>query len=208
MKEVRLSLEQTAEVARLYKAMEEQYDQVAMALNFGCSGCPDNCCDSYFQHHTYLEWAYLWLGFRQLPAEEQERLLVRSREYIVATEAALARDERPQAMCPLNESGLCTLYSYRLMVCRTHGVPARMTRPDGQVLSFPGCFRCQEQVGEQGLPEDSLPLVERTTHLRRLAELENELFAGRRRLYPRLRLTIAQMLVQGPPAVATPHCER
>ncbi|MBC8207710.1 MAG: hypothetical protein H8E79_00885 [Desulfobulbaceae bacterium] len=208
MKEIVLSPEQAAQVAQLYVAMEEQYDQVAAALSFGCTGCPDNCCDSYFQHHTYLEWAYLWLGFRQLSVERQEQILARSREYIVACEAALERDERPQVMCPLNDDGLCSLYSYRLMVCRTHGVPARMTRPDGQVLNFPGCFRCQEQVEEQGMAEDALPRVERTVHLRRLAELENEIFHGQRRLYPRLGLTIAQMLVDGPPSVATPHCER
>ena len=49
-------------IADLYRRMEEAYDKVAVSLNFSCAGCPDNCCDSFFQHHTYIEWAFLWEG--------------------------------------------------------------------------------------------------------------------------------------------------
>jgi hypothetical protein len=88
-------------------------------------------------------------------------------------------------------------------------VPATMQRPDGQRLNFPGCFRCQELVKEYyGGDKGEVPQAERTLLLRRLAMLENELLDGKRRLYPRLRLTIAQMLVDGPPMIPKPHCER
>ncbi len=208
MKEVHLSPDLVERMRRIYEEMERGYDEVATRLQFSCDGCPDNCCDSWFQHHTFAEWGYLWLGFCQLSETRQAEILERSRLSVVASEQALARNERPQVMCPLNENGRCVLYAHRLMVCRTHGVPATMQRPDGQRLDFPGCFRCQELVKQTFVDEAKVPRTERTLLLRELAMLENELMGGKRHLYPRIKLTIAQMLVKGPPMIATPHCER
>jgi hypothetical protein len=183
--------------------MEEAYDRVAAELDFGCSGCPDNCCDSYFLHHTYLEWSYLWQGIDELSRERQQEVIEKAQAYIISAETSLQRGERPQIMCPLNENGLCLVYKHRLLVCRTHGVPARITRPDGKVLEFPGCFRCQEKVEQLTGP----PLqVERTPLLTRLAQLENEYLDNKRHLYPRVKLTIAQMLVKGRPRLP-PGCK-
>lgn len=209
MKEIVLQPGQIEGIRQVYAEMENGYTQVATQLNFGCDGCPDNCCDSYFQHHTYIEWGYLWHGFSQLPEEKQSEIIGRCQNVLALYAESLARNERPQVMCPLNEQGRCILYAYRLMVCRTHGVPASMVRPDGKRLEFPGCFRCQEVVQERykgGM--HALPRMERTAMLQKLARLENELMGGQRHLYPRLQLTIAQMLVKGAPAVEVPFCER
>ncbi len=203
-----LSLDLAERMAKIYKKMEEDYNEVAEQLHFTCQACPDNCCDSYFQHHTYAEWAYLWLGFKALEKKRQENILRRCQNYQQGCEEALTKEERPREMCPLNEEGLCILYSHRMMVCRTHGVPAAMRRPDGQQMRFPGCFHCQEIVEKKYLNDSEAPHVERTPQLRELAMLENELMDGRRHLYPKVKLTIAQMLLKGPPTVATPHCER
>lgn len=208
MKEITLNLDLAARMEQIYGEMEKGYEEVATQLQFSCDGCPDNCCDSYFQHHTFVEWGYLWLGFRQLLQAQQEEILERSRLYIAACDQALALNERPQVMCPLNEKGRCLLYAHRLMVCRTHGVPATMQRPDGRRLNFPGCFRCQEIVKKSFASESVTPRAERTSLLHGLAMLENELMDNKRHLYPRIKLTIAQMLVKGPPSIATPHCER
>ena len=193
---------------RVYEQMETEYNKVAIRLDFTCNGCPDNCCDSYFEHHTYVEWSYLWLGFTRLPADKQKTILKRAEQYQEACTSAIESGQRPQVMCPLNEEGLCILYPYRLLVCRTHGVPASMTRPDGRKIDFPGCFRCQELVKEKGLGDNTVPRMERTPLLRQLALIENDLFAGKRYLYPKVKLTIAGMLLQGPPVVPTPLCER
>jgi len=189
------------ELQEIYQGMEKDYNRVARQLSFGCSGCPDNCCDSFFLHHTYVEWAYLWMGFRQLAPATQQEILERSAAVVLACEQALRQGERPQVMCPLNEEGLCTLYSYRLLVCRTHGVPASMTRPDGKTLTFLGCFRCQKITDDLRLQGADIPLVERTPLLHRLAMLENTLLQGDRQRYPKVKLTIAQMLCMGPPAL-------
>jgi hypothetical protein len=208
MKEVVLSKELSEEISRIYEEMESGYDVVARALKFSCDGCPDNCCDSYFLHHTYTEWAYLWKGFRELDEARQGELMERSRQYILACEKAEARGERPQVMCPLNDDGRCSLYVHRLMVCRTHGVPATMRRPDGQTLNFPGCFRCQEIVKKKFVHDSKAPHMERTPLLQRLVAVERELLGEKPHVYPRVKLTIAQMLVTGPPTIPTPHCER
>lgn len=206
-KEVILSHTQLARLETIYDSLQREYERVAEALVFSCRDCPDNCCDSYFLHHTYVEWAYLWIGLRQLPEKQLERLLVRARRYLEECHSAMQRGERPQIMCPLNEDGLCTVYQHRLLVCRTHGVPAKMTRPDGQSMLFPGCFRCQEIVAEKNTREASVQM-DRTALLQQLAALENEIFDHKRHLMPKVRLTLAEMLVKGPPSVPCPHCER
>jgi len=179
----------------LYARMEASYDEVADKVQLSCRGCPDNCCDSYFLHHTYIEWSYLWCGIKELEKHRQEEVFQRARDYVLAAEKALGRNNRPQIMCPLNEEGLCRVYKHRLMVCRTHGVPAVLVRPDGRKLEFPGCFRSQEKVarGDRVLP------MERTSLLLELARLEKEFLNNRRHLYPKVRLTIAEMIVKGPP---------
>lgn len=195
MVENRLDSEFSGKIAALYERMEQAYDQVARRLDFSCTGCPDNCCDSFFLHHTYIEWAYLWQGLNGLPGERREALLGRAARYVAESEAMLARGERPDLMCPLNDEGLCSLYAHRLMICRMHGVPAGLTRPDGKTMRFPGCFRCQELVGDS----EEVPTVDRTGLYRELVSLETALLGHKRHIMPRVKLTIAQMLVQGPP---------
>ena len=200
MSELTLPEALAGRLERLYRAMEDDYDRVAAQLSFTCSGCPDNCCDSYFLHHTYAEWAYLWVGVRQLEPARQEELVRRSQAWLAQCGEALGKGDRPQVMCPLNEQGLCVLYTHRLLVCRTHGVPASLTRPDGHTMHFPGCFSCQEIVGAR-FREGGPPEVERTPLLRRFALLENRLLENKRHLVPKVKMTIAEMIVKGPPTI-------
>lgn len=197
MSDLQLAPELADQIVDLYGRMEQRYDEVARALDFSCTGCPDNCCDSFFLHHTYIEWAYLWQGFEALAAEKRVTILGRAAAYVTECENMLARGERPNIMCPLNENGLCTLYAHRLMICRLHGVPSTLTRPDGKQLRFPGCFRCQELVGE----DREAPTVDRTDLFRELVELETAFAGHKRRILPKVKLTIAHMLVKGPPRI-------
>jgi hypothetical protein len=187
----------TTQLAALYSDMEAAYDEAAQALGLSCRDCPDNCCDSFFYHHTYIEWAYLWEGLKALPAAKQEEILGRAATYEEESEKILAKGGRPQLMCPLNEDGLCVLYPRRLMICRLHGVPSTLTRPDGQSLRFPGCFRCQEIVGKK-----DVSALNRTPLLQRLAGLEMEWLGPRRRTLPKVKMTIARMLAEGPPKIS------
>jgi len=208
MKEIILSPAMSRELTDIYATMELQYDTVAGKIGLSCSGCSDNCCDSYFLHYTYSEWAYIWEGIRALDDETLESIIDRSKQYVEESRKILQRRERPRLLCPLNDDGLCTLYSHRLMICRLHGIPASMTRPDGQTLKFPGCFRCQEIVQEKYQNEADVPFMNRTELLGRVAALESELLGGKRHMFPKVRRSIAEMIVDGPPRIDKPFCER
>lgn len=198
MSELRLPPELGAEMADIYKELQAEYERVANAIGLSCMGCPDNCCDSYFFHHTYAEWAFLWQGLAALEVSRLETVRERARQYQEAAQAAEAAGERPQGMCPLNEAGLCLVYQHRLLICRSHGVPARLAGPGG-MRHFPGCFRCQEIVARRFRTPAEAPFVDRSPLFRRLALLEARFLGANRVRYPKLRLTIADMILQGPP---------
>ena len=193
--EIELTPEFVRQVADLYHDMEAAYDRTAKELDFSCSGCPDNCCDSFFLHHTYTEWAYLWHGLKTLDSDILKTITKKASAYVVASEASLAKGKRPIIMCPLNSEGLCALYPYRMMICRLHGVPTTFTKPDNQQLHFPGCYRCQEHISTK----NALAPLDRTQFFQRLVNLEIELLGNRKRTAPKMKLTIAQMIVKGPP---------
>jgi hypothetical protein len=184
-------------LSRLYAEMEQAYDRVADQIGLSCDGCSDNCCKSYFQHHTYVEWIYLWQGIKSSSDKEKQRYINRAREYVTQCASLLAQGSRPRIMCPLNEDGRCQLYEYRLMICRLHGVPNSFVMPDGKKVNFPGCFRCQALCSD--LKE--VPVLDRTRFYRDLASLEMTFLQSRSEALPKVNLTLAQMLVQTPPQI-------
>jgi hypothetical protein len=182
-------------LAQLYQRMEAAYNLAAEKLGLSCEGCPDNCCASYFQHHTCIEWAYLWEGIKACPEERRQGFTDRARDYVKESQLCLAQGKTPGMMCPLNEKGLCQLYEHRLMICRMHGVPNRFVRPDGKIMRFPGCARCQGLYASL----DEVPLLDRTPFYRDLASLEMAILKAAGTPMPKVRLTLAEMLVEGPP---------
>lgn len=175
----------------LYNRMQEAYDETVGATGFTCAGCDNNCCTSYFQHHTYIEWSYMFKGLEALPAERRQTYMDRAQEYVFSMRESLMRGERPSAMCPLNDNGLCGLYQHRLMICRLHGVPHFLSGPMGQVQNYPGCFR---------YPEDALTMpMNRTPLYQELAKLEMNFLGKKLQKLPKVNLTLAEMMVQGPP---------
>jgi hypothetical protein len=183
-------------LASLYADMQSSYSAHAQALGLCCDGCLQNCCTSFFQHHTRIEWAYLLHGLGELPSDRRAVYEERARAYVRDATAALSRGERPAIMCPLNDDGRCGVYAHRLMICRLHGVPNRLRYPNGRSVDFPGCFRSQELCAEK----DSFPVLDRTTLYTRLMELEVQFVGPRQiRALPRVDLTLAEMIVQGSP---------
>lgn len=120
-----------------------------------------------------------------------------ARQNVRKSETVLAQGHKPSIMCPLNEDGLCQLYEYRLMICRMHGVPNSFVKPDGQKMSFPGCFKCQELYSDS----EEVPVLDRTYFYRDLACLEMAFVEQENKALPKVRLTLAEMLVQGPPPI-------
>ncbi len=178
----------TEALARLFAAMDADYERAALAHGFVCRGCDDNCCRTRFYHHTLVEHLYLRQGLNALAADERGRIAARAAQ--VAASLAAAPSE--PVMCPLNAQGRCLLYAHRPMICRLHGIPHLLRRPDGRRQAGPGCGDFDRQCGAA-----AQPLLDRTPLYSALAELEREL---RRRLGfgAKIRMTIAQMVIEQP----------
>lgn len=209
-------------LAQLYGQMDQAYQAAAANLGLSCAGCADNCCETFFQHHTYLEWAYLWEGLRGLPRERQDAIKSDAENWVRRHQNPILPGVRPRVMCPLNlgeeGEGRCGLYGHRMMICRLHGVPNVLLKPQRPVrpaqsrpgfqapaapqspperMGFPGCDRAQE-LGKTCEPAP----LDRTPLLTGLARLEME-FVGpeRMRKMPRVDLTLAEMIILGPPKI-------
>ncbi|MCG8531362.1 MAG: hypothetical protein MI749_11925 [Desulfovibrionales bacterium] len=185
-------------LAALYKRMADAYSETASQAGLSCAGCEDNCCYSYFQHHTYIEWAYLWKGLHALPDEKRKYFIECATDVVAQYNTALANNERPHVMCPLNEDGLCGLYEHRLMICRMHGTKNVMVLPNGEHRYFQGCYKFRQQV--EGLEDFQIPMLNRTPFYQELAQLEIKFAGSALQTAPRVNLTLAEMIVQGPPS--------
>ncbi|WP_320170968.1 hypothetical protein [Maridesulfovibrio sp.] len=179
----------------LYDRMASAYAETSAKIGLSCEGCEDNCCTSYFQHHTYVEWLYLWQGLDKLPEAKRREYIERSEDYVRNAKAMLESGMRPKIMCPLNDNGLCGVYKHRLMICRMHGVVNTLLQPNGRRLSFPGCFKCQELTSGM----ENVPVIDRTPLYRELVGLEMGLLGNKIRTLPKVDFTLAEMIVMGPP---------
>jgi Fe-S-cluster containining protein len=178
------------EVVRLLAQMDAAYNRAAQNAGFVCTGCEDNCCRTRFFHHTLTELLYLQSGMGDLSPLQQRRIRGRAQAAVRQMEA-LEIDSRPvRVMCPLNEQGRCTLYAYRPMICRLHGIPNIVHRPDGHCLNGPGCDAYDKQCASAGAePLDRTPLYSA------LADLERRL-RSRLGISGKIKLTVAQMILK------------
>lgn len=164
---------------QLYASMDRSYKNAADHYGFACNGCEDNCCLTVFHHHTHVELFYLNKGFRALDRQRQ-----------VAIEAkAQAVCSAVRQMCPLNIDSRCSLYAFRPMICRLHGIPSELHRLDGQTTRAPGCASFMDRCGQLAyVPFD------RTPFYRDLADIERAL----RRDMPgagKIKMTVAEMIL-------------
>ncbi|MEJ2158660.1 MAG: hypothetical protein P8X96_25315 [Desulfobacteraceae bacterium] len=178
------------EIARLFAHMDAAYDSAAKKAGFLCNGCKDNCCRTRFYHHTLVELLYFQSGLAAVPLLQQQRIRDRARDAARRMEA-LEDDRRPvRVMCPLNEQERCMLYAHRPMICRLHGIPNVLRRPDGRSLTGPGCDDYYLQCGPTGGdPLDRTPLYTA------MADLERRLRA-RLGITSKIKLTVAQMILK------------
>jgi Fe-S-cluster containining protein len=176
-------------VARLFKRMDEAYDQSANQSGFVCKGCRDNCCLTRFFHHTLIEVLYIQSGMRALPVDKKKRIR-EAAESAVKKMAELQRLQKSvRVMCPLNEKERCVLYGHRPMICRLHGVPHILHRPDGQTHTGPGCDDFYQQCG-RGDTES----LDRTPLYMAMAELERRL-RGQLNFRRKIKMTVAEIIV-------------
>ena len=173
----------------LFSKMDQAYKVFCDSTGFYCQGCEDNCCQTQFNHHTLVEFLYIRRGYLALNQNCQADIKQRAWSYCRQLEKATRQAETLGQMCPLNDAGLCRLYVFRPMICRLHGIPHSIRRPDGKIVIGPGC----EEFVQSTTDTDIRPL-DRTPYYMQMAALEKELrnLLGFR---AKLKMTVAEMIV-------------
>jgi Fe-S-cluster containining protein len=173
----------------IYKKMDEKYNEAANYYGFSCGECEENCCFTRFYHHTFVEYLYLFEGFKTLgsgsQAEIGEKALLVCRQTDELEKSGLP----VRLLCPLNYEGLCALYSYRPMICRLHGIPHELTIPGREKALSPGCGEFMSRCGEKKYVN-----FDRTPFYIEMASLEKE-FKAAFGVSERIKLTVAGMLI-------------
>jgi Fe-S-cluster containining protein len=175
----------------LFDDMDRSYATAARRYGFQCHGCTDNCCLTRFYHHTLLEYLYLQEGLRSVEPAVRQAVRARALEADGQLSTASPGQPAPRVMCPLNRQSRCTLYDYRPMICRLHGIPYELHRLDAGVTTYPGCDAFFDQCRQHGRT-DYTPF-DRTPFYRRMALLEKALRANLA-VTDKIKLTIAQMM--------------
>ena len=181
-----------SELETLFNIMDQEYERVSGEYGFACTGCADNCCQTRFYHHTLLEFTYLSKGFRTLADRERQNIIARAERVVNQSEQADACGDTVRLWCPLNHSGKCLLYAYRPMICRLHGIPHELRRPDRPSQMTPGCDDFHEQCGT-----GNYIAFDRTPFYAQMAQLEQRLRQAVG-CSDRLRLTVAEMIIRFP----------
>ncbi len=176
-------------LAAVYAQMDAAYDAVAARCRFACTGCEDNCCRTRFRHHTLVEYAYLRRGFEDLEAGLRRRAAEKALVYREALQEAESRGVPFRHWCPLNRGGRCSLYAFRPMICRLHGLPHILHHPARGVIQGAGCH-VFEQAHRQAA---ALPL-DRSGIYNRLAGLER-IVRQASRFHAPVRMTVADMVL-------------
>jgi len=135
-----------------------------------------------------MELLYLRSGLAALSLEHRIRIAHQAREADRQMAFMAHRGETGRILCPLNEQGRCVLYAHRPMICRLHGIPHSLHRPDGRVVTGPGCDAYYVQCGAAGGDR-----LDRTPVYTAMAGLERRL-RDRLGVDQKIKLTVAQMI--------------
>ena len=174
---------------QLYADMDEAWNKTASIYGFKCTGCSENCCESEFYHHTYIEKDFLLYGLKHL-SDSAIKLAVKKARKVSSTRQSFANKGKPvRIMCPLNNDGLCSIYAYRPMICRLHGIPHELCRPGTQPVKNPGC--------DAGSPlfDKIYCKFDRTPFYLRMADIEIN-YRKNTGLTGRIKKSIADMLLE------------
>ncbi len=177
------------ELEVLFSRMDRAWEDAARHCGFFCTGCEDNCCLTRFYHHTTIEYAYFIHGFRMLAPGWRVLCAKRAEAYNRAMDRALRENAPFSCMCPVNEDGLCLLYTFRPMICRLHGIPHELSPPGRAKIRGSGCARFDERCGHVR----QTPL-DRTPFYTELAALERH-FREESGVSGKMKMTVAGMLV-------------
>jgi Fe-S-cluster containining protein len=169
--------------------MDQEYIRGTEHYQFQCDGCKDNCCQTRFYHHTYLEYYFLRMGFAKLDSRKKGEILLEAEAVCRETVRSDFKKLPVRLMCPLNYDSLCALYPFRPMICRMHGIPHELQKPGQNVIHGPGCGTFDARCADKRYFK-----FDRTPFYLKMAKLENE-FKQALGLDGRIRMTVAEMIL-------------
>ena len=172
----------------IFQNMDQQYDLAAAHYDFNCSGCRNNCCRTRFYHHTHIEYLYMQTGYVSLDLENRQALKARAADICQGGDDKKKEAAELAPMCPLNVDELCTLYAYRPMICRLHGIPHELRKPGQNPVFGPGCMTFDERCTHR-----SYFKFDRTGFYLEMAQLEKD-YKAAASLTGRIKMTIAEMI--------------
>lgn len=176
----------------LYEEMSGKYNQIVQQYGLDCTNCPDNCCQTRFHNHTYIEYFYLLEGLATHSENRREEFLNQSIKVCKQITECEASGETPRVMCPLNENSRCVLYEFRPMICRLHGIPYDLTIPGREPFRGDGCTVFQDHFSNK-----PYCAFNRTALYQSLSRLEGELRSEIGR-FDRIKMTVAEMISYDP----------
>ena len=122
----------------LYIKMDKAFDKAASHYGFRCNGCEDNCCKSFFYHHTFIEKDFLLSKANDFTHDKKLSLKKNAGLYLNSVSHE-NKDSNNRPLCPLNKNNLCILYNQRPMICRLHGIPHHLNISGKEIKQTPGC---------------------------------------------------------------------
>jgi len=158
------------ELYSVYRAIDKVYAEIASRYDFSCKGCEDNCCNTVFYHYTLIEYFGVLEGFDKLTDAQKTEALRRAKDYVAELNKFRAKEAEMKRMCPLNFDGLCSIYEYRPLICRIHGVPGLLRHPIKGTKYFSGCRRFESLFKDQQVQR-----LDRTEFFTKIATLETRL---------------------------------
>ena len=173
----------------LFTDMDLEYTRAIQYYGFNCDGCEQNCCRTRFYHHTYLEYLLVRAGLEELDPQKRRRIQSAAGDVCLEISWADKKGESVHLWCPLNYDERCTLYAFRPMICRLHGIPHELRKPAQNIVYGSGCETFDERCAEK-----SYFKFDRTPFYFAMAKLERE-FKEATGLTGRVKMTIAEMIL-------------
>jgi len=97
----------------------------------GCSFC----CEDGQYPYSQLEFNYLMVGFEKLP--EDIKQLIKEKIQKIKKEQSEFKGDTFYYECPFLINKFCSVYHYRGIICRTHGLPYFVD--DNERIKIPAC---------------------------------------------------------------------
>ncbi len=179
------------QIEGLYTRMDKAYSDISQAHGFHCQGCQDNCCETWFFHHTFGEYIAIMKGCNLLEPNVFDEALDRAKKVIKQVNTFHDNPDAFRTMCPLNQDGKCLIYEHRPMICRLHGVHYQFTMPNKVVHQGPGCQAFEDMAKISGVEA----VLDRSPFYMEMSALEKDLRQAVG-FTKKIKMTVAEMLAR------------